>query len=468
MKNRFFPSFFVFSLLVVVVQFRCSTDPVAGGGGTHTGNPAVVACTELAFEITDQSYQWHPDHFVDRQRLNPHASLFHTDASSELYLSLNKRNGGNEIQTNIDTLILIDTQLIYDTVYLIDTLYDTVLITSDTTFENYNHTPVPVISDSVTIKLVVFHDTVIHTDSLFIHDTLFIEQVGEKNSNDSSDSPTAIEYFEGGSGYTYRSSVDVPLNQRLGDIVVDLEGELILENYQLIDGIDIYTAYLFSSRKAWYTTEDSASVFVAYKSQVTDFSLSKYSVINLERWLTESYESKNFKKEMLVHFNAGDDERFSETHDNTIMSIFISSQKKDHSTSEIVYIDSLGTDTLTLQGVVLYKNDNRYVKHVENVFIPHDSVQRTAQAKLQTVKNEILYRKGTIDNLSVDFTPPQLIGKNEELTVGYLNGIVRYSDGREIEIQGDFDRGNGFTGTIDIDGVVYSVRCGDDLSVLYD
>jgi hypothetical protein len=115
-------------MALCMAQIRCGSAPTEhAGGGTHTGNPVVVACVKAAFDMSETGNAWKLTRHLPPERLNPASIEPGAGAAGLMKAGVSVRAAAPT-----DTFAVVDTFYNYDTTVLVHRYVETDTITLQT------------------------------------------------------------------------------------------------------------------------------------------------------------------------------------------------------------------------------------------------------------------------------------------------------------------------------------------------
>lgn len=276
--------------------------------GTETGNPGMTTCARSAFEPLLTVDQWLPSSYLVNgiSQLDP--GFIHTDLTETP--SLAKKTISAEDQDSFTIVYRTDTVITIDTVYIVDTIVET-SIKSDTVVKHQENSP----DSSLVFSERLHNDSIFLVDTVIILDTVLVTRIDTIGIDKGPFDPiivevspvtvTLSEYTPDSVIYLITRRTSQPairLVLRSPPITYRFDSSLIsLSRKSTLSGMDIYEEY-----------RDSDGDGMLYLSKTTASPRST---------LFASYSRDNSGTELYVRFDAGQDNTFSSTSDNRILSL---------------------------------------------------------------------------------------------------------------------------------------------------
>jgi hypothetical protein len=437
----------------------CSLSPVAGGGGTETGNP-VITIANAAFNALDSGL-WNPQkHLVDGAvQLDPgYASV---DPVVKVAKLRSVPESGDTVLTYVtymDTVFVTsivqstDTIVKIDTVYLLDTLYSK-YVQADTAHAE----SATVVTSSIIFDTVFISDTLLKYDTTFVAhtDTTVIPFVMEKSGPTSTTTGTPPVYSDApGTSYTIRSSQQAPVSKDTQNAIIYYD-VAAPDSWNQVDSAKTVTrsdgAVMWISR---VSTRADMQVWEEYKDGDGDSLLYLAAAGGTPlALLNATYTRGTLVTSLQARFDAGADNLFSTTGDNRLYHLKKTTTMNGTVIEDVVYGGLPGAATVTLAMRRFSLTDS-----IADCIVQFDCQQGTDpsdfhQNALSALKLTRTYRSGSITRFEIDLRLQTAVRSIKDNPSGNLIAPVLLTKNRQASIDAILDYSGGvITGIYTIEG----------------
>ncbi|MBD3315275.1 MAG: hypothetical protein GF344_05775 [Chitinivibrionales bacterium] len=439
-------SFLTALAMIVGIMTRCGslTEPVVDGG-THTGNPELVACVEALFDALETGDEWRVDYYVTAEDLDP-AGIDPTRQSR----TLSKRLSG-AVAIASDTISVGDTIIDSDTIIIENTdVRSDTSVETETAIDTINGT-IEGVAVTYTIESLVFDtiiaiDTLVSYDTIYLHDTLVFKQdyyFGEMDSASPESTKTAgpdSSWFPADSG-TLERTEGSPFRNSSSAAVVGKTS-------------DTLSAQLVSSLTQSYIEPQGTEVMLGYRDADGNGTLYEAdSGRTPAAILTKRQFTGAARVELVCLFTAGADERFASVADNTIHSLVHYRYTDEMLDERVLFAGFRQTEKSVADKTLLFR------------FAPSDTI-RYGKTEYWTSGDYLIRLRHLrvfgrvvqgIDSLVFSF---QEISKSggQPLTNVQFDADVYLSDGGVGDLTGVIDTSDGLVGDYSVGGKTYHVK----------
>lgn len=414
------------ALVVALLGPACSsgpTDPVADGG-THTGNPYVVAAVVMSLAGTGD--EWHVDHYVDRSQLDP-ASIA-PPVGRATAKPLAKRLAGSTTSADpAGTMLLSRQEIVVDTLYEEYVVWDTVYV------DGARYVTETVVRDLVFIR-----------DTITVVDTVLVWAPGAEGV-DSLDSANAVD---SGVAPSFRSEVLSPVmfcgsDYDAASRTVDYVFEQEDETWSVQAADDAYTVNVavVSRISQVYEAGDGSVVQTSYTDRDGDdllYTASADSVPQVR--LVRTTSQSDGKVVLCTEFDAGSDGVFTTTADNTILSLF--------------HYRLVGADTMAIASYVFSQHGSTVygtlrvtefptVDTIVRVITEYNSVGglNVSSHRLDRVAQTIFYDTDTVGSVTVVLEPRGTVTPGQNIVSAEVDAMVNLEDRSIGRLTGSIESG---------------------------
>jgi hypothetical protein len=326
------------SLTIIVAAIgcllsRCSVSPSGYvDGGTHTGNPEVVACASAIFGLFEADSAWRIATYLDSGKLNP-ASI--APPANGLGKTSAASSPADSVVLRLQTVLIPDTHFVNDTI-----VRDSIISIAINTTVN---------GEAQTFLVdTLRRDSVFITDTLITYDTLIVSDTLRGSANKfSSDTATNTEYKQGlrYDSVTYAGSQGSPYY-----IFSDMTGPQIKNADVPAAKFTITSLSAVMSFATAWQTPDATVVRQRYTDADGDKRLfAAGGNITPVVWYTESKTASRWSQALTATIDAGADADFTARGDNRVRLFSRATMRDNDTVSLINYINDATTDTAMLR-----------------------------------------------------------------------------------------------------------------------
>ncbi|HON11125.1 MAG TPA: hypothetical protein PLE24_09675 [Chitinispirillaceae bacterium] len=414
--------------------------------GTETGNPGMTTCARSAFEPLLTVDQWLPSSYLVNgiSQLDP--GFIHTDLTETP--SLAKKTISAEDQDSFTIVYRTDTVITIDTVYIVDTIVET-SIKSDTVIKHQENSP----DSSLVFSERLHNDSIFLVDTVIILDTVLVTRIDTIGIDKGPFDPiivevspvtvTLSEYTPDSVIYLITRRTSQPairLVLRSPPITYRFDSSLIsLSRKSTLSGMDIYEEY-----------RDSDGDGMLYLSKTTASPRST---------LFASYSRDNSGTELYVRFDAGQDNTFSSTSDNRILSLKRISMVDQMKIQEVLYGNEYVNpqkDTVTLS---VEKRDNTKSELIRYTCIRGDDPDTHTENRLVKINYELSFTSGPLREIKIRIIPEVPLEAGQDPSRASMEAFINYGKGVAGDFQGIIDYSTGLVSGIYAEGgIEYEVE----------
>lgn len=414
--------------------------------GTETGNPGMTTCARSAFEPLLTVDQWLPSSYLVNgiSQLDP--GFIHTDLTETP--SLAKKTISAEDQDSFTIVYRTDTVITIDTVYIVDTIVET-SIKSDTVVKHQENSP----DSSLVFSERLHNDSIFLVDTVIILDTVLVTRIDTIGIDKGPFDPiivevspvtvTLSEYTPDSVIYLITRRTSQPairLVLRSPPITYRFDSSLIsLSRKSTLSGMDIYEEY-----------RDSDGDGMLYLSKTTASPRST---------LFASYSRDNSGTELYVRFDAGQDNTFSSTSDNRILSLKRISMVDQMKIQEVLYGNEYVNpqkDTVTLS---VEKRDNTKSELIRYTCIRGEDPDTHTENRLVKINYELSFTSGPLREIKIRIIPEVPLEAGQDPSRASMEAFINYGKGVAGDFQGIIDYSTGLVSGIYAEGgIEYEVE----------
>ena len=413
--------------------------------GTETGNPGMTTCARAAFEPLLTVDQWLPSSYLVNgiSQLDPgFINTYLTEIPS-----LAKKAISAEDQDSFTIVYRTDTVITIDTVYIVDTIIET-SIKADTVIKYQEYSP----DSSLVISEHLHNDSIFLVDTVIILDTVLVTRIDTIGIDKGPFDPiivgvspvtvTLSEYTPDSVTYlvTRASKSAIRLVLASPPVTYRFDSSLIsLSRKSTLSGMDIYEEY-----------RDSDEDGLLYLSKTTASPRSK---------LIASYSRENSGTELYMRFDAGQDNTFSSTSDNRILSLKRISMVDQMKIQEVLYGNEYVNpqkDTVTLS---VEKRDNTKSASIRYTCIRGDDPDAHTENRLVKINYELSFTSGPLREIKIRIIPEVPLEAGQDPSRASMEAFINYGKGVAGDFQGIIDYSIGLVSGIYAEGgIEYEVE----------
>lgn len=414
--------------------------------GTETGNPGMTTCARSAFEPLLTVDQWLPSSYLVNgiSQLDP--GFIHTDLTETP--SLAKKTISAEDQDSFTIVYRTDTVITIDTVYIVDTIVET-SIKSDTVVKHQENSP----DSSLVFSERLHNDSIFLVDTVIILDTVLVTRIDTIGIDKGPFDPIIVEV----------SPVTVTLSEYTPDSVIYLITRrtsqpairLVLRSPPITYRFD--SSLISLSRKS---TLSGMDIYEEYRDSDEDgmLYLSK-TTASPRSTLFASYSRDNSGTELYVRFDAGQDNTFSSTSDNRILSLKRISMVDQMKIQEVLYGNEYVNpqkDTVTLS---VEKRDNTKSELIRYTCIRGDDPDTHTENRLVKINYELSFTSGPLREIKIRIIPEVPLEAGQDPSRASMEAFINYGKGVAGDFQGIIDYSTGLVSGIYAEGgIEYEVE----------